>query len=144
MPILQKLGSKLRFSVYGQTKIKNKNISKNLSTPTYKIYFLFGQFVSLPKYAWNTLVKHMLWLFCHFLGRIFESLVPSTSSWTKIYQRYWPTSTVGWLRSSIFKISRNTKFWRNYFEFRENKFVDFREIFAKIPINFAKFSQNTK
>ena len=26
---------------------------------------------------------------------------------------------LGWLRNSIFKISRNTKFGRNYFEFRE-------------------------
>ena len=47
---------------------------------------------------------------------------------------------VGWLRNSILKISRSTKFWRNYFEFRENKIVDFHEIFAKFLINIAQFS----
>ena len=63
---------------------------------------------------------------------------------TAFFRGFENETRLGWLRNSILKISRNTKFWRNYFEFRENKMVDFCEIFVKFPIDFAKFSRNYK
>ena len=55
---------------------------------------------------------------------------------------------IGWLRNSIFKISRNTKFRRNYFyfaKFRENKIIDFREIILrKSQYNLRNFRENLK
>ena len=48
---------------------------------------------------------------------------------------------LGWLRKCIFKISRNTKFGWNYFEFRENAILNFREIPIKMSRNFR---ENTK
>ena len=52
--------------------------------------------------------------------------------------------SVGWLRNSILTISRNTKFWQNYFKNFCEMPNKFREILVKFQINFAKFSFNYK
>ena len=61
----------------------------------------------------------------------------------QLMRRYYFKATlhkIGWLRKSIFEISRNTKFVQNYFEFREisGNFGEMKSLM------FAKFSQNSK